>query len=163
MIYDFYGEDELNLNGERNIQNTSKIDYNCGGYALETFNWYMPYEKELRYKLYGVNCGEYTLEQTLQIAIDFMLKDFNGSLRLIDSVEELKDNEYAIAFKIGNHDFHYAKRSKSGNWFHKMGGNSKIFRMSKEKIFSDSWINGYVSKTVLFAKARPQSNIIVIK
>ena len=34
--------DYLNSNNYRNINNTSITLYNCGGYALNTFNWYCP-------------------------------------------------------------------------------------------------------------------------
>ena len=30
-------EDEYNVNGKRNRKNTEREDYNCGGYALQTF------------------------------------------------------------------------------------------------------------------------------
>lgn len=33
--------DPFNAMG-RNIYNTEKIQYNCAGYALGTFNWYRP-------------------------------------------------------------------------------------------------------------------------
>ena len=41
----FY-EDEYNVNGKRNRKNTNREDYNCGGYALQTFSWVLPCEDE---------------------------------------------------------------------------------------------------------------------
>ena len=41
----FY-EDEYNVNGKRNRKNTEREDYNCGGYALQTFSWILPCEDE---------------------------------------------------------------------------------------------------------------------
>ena len=37
-------EDFFNERQTRNEENTEKKDYNCGGYALRTFSWYLPYE-----------------------------------------------------------------------------------------------------------------------
>ena len=36
--------DYLNRQKTRNINNTCTSDYNCGGYALRTFSWYLPYD-----------------------------------------------------------------------------------------------------------------------
>ena len=35
--------DFLNSNKLRNEENTLESSYNCGGYALRTFSWYLPY------------------------------------------------------------------------------------------------------------------------
>lgn len=42
MNYYKVDHDPLNMRGSRNIRNTDKADYNCGGYALGTFSWYLP-------------------------------------------------------------------------------------------------------------------------
>lgn len=36
-------EDKFNSFRTRNQKNTLDGDYNCGGYALGTFNWFLPY------------------------------------------------------------------------------------------------------------------------
>ena len=36
--------DFLNSDNKRNESNTSELLYNCGGYALETYSWYYPYD-----------------------------------------------------------------------------------------------------------------------
>lgn len=36
-------DDPFNLLRKRTIKNTSNDEYNCGGYALETFNWFIPF------------------------------------------------------------------------------------------------------------------------
>ena len=36
-------KDWLNRSGLRNADNTDIDLYNCGGYALGTYSWYMPY------------------------------------------------------------------------------------------------------------------------
>ena len=36
-------EDFFNRNHTRNEGNTHYADYNCGGWALKTFSWFVPY------------------------------------------------------------------------------------------------------------------------
>lgn len=38
--------DPFNFLRNRNVRNTEKITYNCGGYALGTFSWYCPHRRE---------------------------------------------------------------------------------------------------------------------
>ena len=38
--------DPLNNQKTRNIKNSNRYNYNCGGYALETFSWYCPHTKQ---------------------------------------------------------------------------------------------------------------------
>ena len=45
MFFTFIGFDPKNSNHLRNINNTDKFDYNCGGYALGTFSWYTPFDE----------------------------------------------------------------------------------------------------------------------
>ena len=42
--------DPFNTLGLRNINNTIKRYYNCGGYALGTFSWYWPVRGRTRRK-----------------------------------------------------------------------------------------------------------------
>lgn len=39
-------EDICNLTRKRNADNVNSIAFNCGGYALETFNWFLPIKNE---------------------------------------------------------------------------------------------------------------------
>ena len=38
--------DPFNFLRNRNVRNTEKRTYNCGGYALGTFSWYCPHRAE---------------------------------------------------------------------------------------------------------------------
>lgn len=145
----------LNLDKKRNRKNVSQRVYNCGGYALNTFNWYRPSDDE------DFDYGEFEMdeeEMTIQTqkCVDYMIKQFNGLLRVVKGTWELKENEYMIAFKIdgnGANDFHYCKRAKNGHWYHKMG-QYPIMRIKKEKVFKDKWVFDeitYYGKTVFFA------------
>ena len=98
-------------------------------------------------------------------AVNAMLREF-PDLRVIENLKELKADEYAIAFRIGQEvdDFHYCKRSKNGHWTHKMGG-QPIERITKAQVFSPRWCDGYVGFLVLFAKkdltTTPKCDIIL--
>lgn len=42
-------EDEFNLSNKRNVRNTPRRTYNCGGFALGCFSWYCPREDFFQY------------------------------------------------------------------------------------------------------------------
>jgi hypothetical protein len=145
----------LNLDRKRNRKNVSQRVYNCGGYALNTFNWYRPADSE------DFDYGEFEMDEEemaiqTQKCVDYMLEQFDGLLRVIQGTWELKENEYMIAFKIdgnGENDFHYCKRAKNGHWYHKMG-QYPIMKIKKEKVFKDKWVFEditYCGKTVFLA------------
>ena len=151
---------DLNLNKTRNVRNTDIDDYNCGGYALGTFSWYRPSDNI--YFDFGSRHLESIIngiENATKECVEYMLNDFKGKLRVIKTTKELKENEYAIAFRIsGNryNDFHYAKRGDNGVWYHKMG-HTKIRKIKKEKVFAKTWDFGeieYCGNLVLFAKVK---------
>ena len=105
--------DFFNKLGTRNAQNTRVFEYNCGGYALNTFSWYCPHN--IGSDRYYSSYTEKGMQKTTQNAVAFMLKEFSD-LRVIKDIKELAQDEYAIAFRIGGvngvHDFHFMKRAK---------------------------------------------------
>ena len=57
MFRNYYlNDDPFNKNNNRNLRNTPRRHFNCGGYALGTFSWYCPHspEDELSIGLVGV-------------------------------------------------------------------------------------------------------------
>ena len=151
-----FAEDELNSNRNRNIHNTSKLDYNCGGYAFGTFNWYLPFRDEA-HEIPLVFRTQAQAEKYTQHCVDEMLYEFRERrLRTIVGLGCLEADEYAIAFRISyDGDFHYVRRHTNGNWFHKCGADTQIRQMSKEEVFSENWCNGrYNGPLVLFAIQR---------
>lgn len=151
--------DFFNKKHKRNIKNTNFRCYNCGGYALNIFSWYIPRDKNniLRFNA----TTEKEMLSTTKIAVEFMLNEFKD-LRVITDLKELQPNEYAIAFRIGGvkgeNDFHFMKRGQNGRWYHKQGCLG-IQSIGKEKVFADEWISTswmgtcvYCGKLVLFAK-----------
>lgn len=149
--------DELNLERVRNIKNTRKNAYNCGGYALENFAWYCPYTVEQDDNHETPFYTSRNSNELVNKCVDHMVSEYSGDLRVINSIEELKSNEYAIAFRasLENDDFHFAKLGRNGIWYHKRGSNEAIEVMSKKELFGKSWCHGkYDSKLVLMAMKR---------
>lgn len=165
MEYDY-----LNSDGRRNIDNTSRFDYNCGGYALNTFNWYYPRDifnsKNFKKPEDEWRCRDQTIGNILKNSNNnintilntyalrdsyYMIQNFNGKLRRINSLKDLKKNERIIAYRLGYDknslecDFHFIFKDYGDNkWSHKMGAlkieNNKF---TDDNIFSDIWNLSY--------------------
>lgn len=161
MVTNFLN-DKFNKNNERNKENTSHWEYNCGGWALNTFSWYKP-TKRRSYCYWGSfecsfefnHLNVMSIKEMYEItkkSVDCMLKEFKD-LRVIKTLKELKEDEYAIAFRIGRYinDFHYCKRAKNGHWTHKMGG-GLIRPILKRQVLADNWFEEYYGNLVLLAK-----------
>ena len=149
-----YGhEDELNFTGLRNIRNTNKNYYNCGGYALGTYSWYCPNDDGWDSPMYD---NRYTMEERTQFAVDYMLNDF-CDLRVIKTLAEVTKNEYAIAFRIAVDDFHYMVK-KGNQWYSKAGNCQRIDRVSQKIVLGKKWFTDYGvtydGPLVLFAKRK---------
>jgi hypothetical protein len=145
MVVDINGWDMFSAEG-RTLQNTPKEDYNCGGYALNLYNWFNPYWRIL------LDC-ELQKENInlLNEMVDYMLKHIKG-LRKIDTCKNCDiKKEIVIAFRVGGSDFHFIKRGQNNVWYSKMGCSSEITRISKKDVFSEKWYNRYDSPIILFA------------
>lgn len=127
------------------IRTEDRRDYNCGGYALETFDWVYPYVEGLRRRWkHGTD-----LRSVMRYA-RYLTETIPG-VRIIEQEREMKDNEYLVAFRTSNYDFHFCKRDDSGNWRHKRGRCEILFRILKSQVFSPSWDGGYDSPIILLA------------
>ena len=139
-------KDYLNRLHLRNEENTDRIDYNCGGYALGTYSWYVPgnendYEDTVEefisdYVTYNrdiiINNFKIFEEDLFNFCIDQILYNFSNLKRVsIKEVEEMPENIEIIAFRTSidedtidydtiDYDFHFKLR-KNGNWTHKRG------------------------------------------
>ena len=105
MFRTFAHDDAYNLSNNRNLKNTAKRLYNCGGYALGTFSWYCPYSEKDDAGWFGFDCGYHTHEEAWKktmYLVGFMLNDFCGQLRVIRDLSDLERHEYAIAFRLSN-------------------------------------------------------------
>ena len=144
--------DPFNKAKRRNRNNTPTYEYNCGGYALGTYSWYCPCDREeVDYVLYVYRTKKQE-EKILLHCVEVMLREIEG-LRKIETLSEVKPDEYAIAFKLGKtwNDFHYRRRGKNGVWYEKCGSNGEIRVVSKEEVLADDW-GSYHGRTIFFAK-----------
>ena len=155
MFRTFREDDAYNLGNNRTIKNTPKERYNCGGYALGTFSWYCPYTEEDDDGWFGFHCGYRTREEAWEktmYLVGFMLNDFCGQLRVIRQLSDLKQHEYAIAFRVSaDGDFHYVKQGKNGVWYHKRGASAEIHTMSTDEVLNTRWCHRYGGPVVLLA------------
>lgn len=148
-------DDELfNRNNSRNRDNTAPLTYNCAGYALETFNWYVPVPAGSDTE--DIEWGSPLETERNMMAFEFVsqiLADFDD-VRLVPALSCVRSDEYAFAFRVGVDDFHFVKRGRNGQWYEKRGSGS-IYRMTEEKVFHSEWEDGrYNGAIFLFAKKR---------
>lgn len=144
--------DGFNTCSNRTIKNTPKGTYNCAGYALETFSWYLPSKTMVPWEAY--NRTKRSLYDLTRRCIKQMLNDF-PDIRVIKNLDEVKENEYPILFRCSTDgDFHYLKRAQNNNWYEKRGSINCIFKVKAEEIF-DTWCGyRYDGPIVIFAKER---------
>ena len=143
--------DLFNNERARNVHNTNTRFYNCAGYALGTFSWYCPYDD---YDPFSLVCDSNTLEVVTKLTVSHMLKDFEGKLRVISSLEELRKDEYAIAYRVSSDgDFHFMKKART-RWHHKRGSMSTILTESEGNVLNSIWCDRYDGPIVLMAMRR---------
>ena len=143
--------DLFNNERARNIHNTDTYFYNCAGYALGTFSWYCPYDDDLSFVL---SCNSGAFEEITKQTVSHMLKDFKGKLRVISSLEELREDEYAIAYRVSSDgDFHFMKKART-RWHHKRGNTPTILTESEDNVLNSIWCDRYDGPIVLMAMRR---------
>ena len=143
----------------------NKRDYNCGGYALGTYDWFVPYrcsysdeyledDVEEFWRESGYNIDDYNI--MAERCINEMIYYFNGKLREIKKISDAKADERVIAFRFGAGDFHFMIKGRKGHqWHSKMGINNSIDTFSEEYVMSDpDWGNIYLSDTYLLAMSK---------
>ena len=140
FFHDYENDDPFNIAKERNTKNTDREEYNCGGYALGCYSWYCPFD-------YQVTDFEKNVNQ--------ILKDF-PNVRRIENSQDLLPDEYMIAFRLSQDDFHFMKRAKNGTWREKRGSRSEIRIVPKTVVFGEVWSpdrydDGYRGKIAFFA------------
>lgn len=87
----YNSDDYCNDNRLRNYETVDYSQYNCGGFALNTFNWFLP-------KYNAINLDEY--KNITEITAKSMTNIFRGDLRIIYSLNEILNDEYAIMFRF---------------------------------------------------------------
>lgn len=98
-------KDYFNDKKTRNVLNTPIDMYNCGGYALGTFNWYLPYSiyshSEMAEKFYQDGMSKTEIQnEILKEDLQTLLSDFNGKLIHISSIEEASPQDIIVAYRL---------------------------------------------------------------
>lgn len=153
MFYSFEKRDPFNNQNRRNGFNTDRDDYNCGGFALGTYSWYIPDPDGSWFGFRCYDLDEEDMEEVTVRAVEKMLLDF-PDLRVISTLAEIQANEYGIAFRVSSDgDFHFCKQFTGNLWYHKPG-RSKIRSITEEEVLSADWYGRYDGKLFLFAKKK---------
>jgi len=113
--------------------------YNCGGYALGTYDWFKPYDydsedrEDIIYERYCDGESRESIRDSLLFDdIDYMLDYFKGQLHQVDP-SKVDDSEDLICYRISviideeddnypfiHSDFHFKVR-RDGEWSEKLG------------------------------------------
>lgn len=139
-------EDYLNSKRTRNSDNCDQLDYNCGGFATETYSWLCPYplEHEITDDTWEADREQDRLDfieelldqgltetevanEVLEYDLNYFAGLFGDKFRLA-TYDEIRDKkEGLIAYRIcseeiaeENAEFHFRVR-RGGHWWEKMG------------------------------------------
>lgn len=155
--------DPYNMSNTRNIRNIDKAYYNCGGYALNLFSWYCPWDEDASEtetplaRAYWD--GDYFEPDELfaptMRCVQNMLAEI-PTLRLLTGInDDIRSNEYMLAFRISyDGDFHFAKRASNGVWYHKQGGSEYIRKIAINELLNTAWCDRYDGPLVFFANTK---------
>lgn len=157
MNYYKINHDPFNKRGSRNIRNTDKADYNCGGYALGTFSWYLPSRTRKEYTDIMGHADIGDMDTALTLAAEAIVAELPGWTTVpFALVMERKYSPKAyevVAMRFCCYDFHFWKLGRNWNWYDKMGCRGQINRHA----FNDArnvWNDRYDSSVVCFIRAR---------
>lgn len=157
MNYYKINHDPLNMRGSRNIRNTDKADYNCGGYALGTFSWYLPSRTREEYTDIMGHADIGDMDTALTLASEAIVNELPGwSVVPFALVMERKysPKDYEIvAMRFCYYDFHFWKLGRNWNWYDKMGCREQINRHAFDDV-RNVWNDRYDSSVVCFIRAR---------
>ena len=93
---------------------SNSMDYNCYAYALREKQW----------KYVGGSpdaVQDFSVDNVAQMVLNDAEKD-GRSIRIIDSYDApIESNEYRIALRTGEADYHFMIQHNDGSWSHKPG------------------------------------------
>lgn len=146
--------DDFNLDHERNVRNTPIYDYNCMGYALDTYSWLFAYLKDGETDPFNYGVDKSEQKEVLKSCAEYLLDNFPLVPITREEAYNARGKKEVVAFRIAEYDFHFMVRRKNGSWYHKMGSTS-ICRINKEVVFADVWKSNqdiYDSEILFFEK-----------
>ena len=147
--------DDFNLDHKRNVRNTNFRDYNCMGYALDTYSWLYAYLKDGETDPFNYGVDKKEQEEVLKSCEKYLLNNFSLVPITREQAYNTRGRKQIIAFRIAKYDFHFMVRRKNGKWYHKMGS-THIRPISKDSVFAPVWTNRggdvYDSEILFFEK-----------
>ena len=150
-------DDPFNTLGMRNINNTTKRHYNCGGYALGTFSWYWPGRTEEEHDKIMEYAEAEDWDNALELAAGAIIRELSGWMVVPFSLimkRKYSPKEYEIvAMRFCDFDFHFWKLGRNWNWYDKMGSAGWINRHAFEDV-RHIWCDRYNSPIICFIRAR---------
>ena len=157
MNYYKINHDPLNKRGSRNIRNTDKADYNCGGYALGTFSWYLPSRTREEYTDIMGHADIGDMDTALTLAAEAIVNELPGwsvvPLALVMERKYSPKDYEIVAMRFCFYDFHFWKLGRNWNWYDKMGCRRQINRHAFNDV-RNVWNDRYDSPVVCFMRAR---------
>ena len=157
MNYYKINHDPLNKRGSRNIRNTDKADYNCGGYALGTFSWYLPSRTREEYTDIMGHADIGDMDTALALAAEAIVNELPGwsvvPLALVMERKYSPKDYEIVALRFCYYDFHFWKLGRNWNWYDKMGCRRQINRHAFNDV-RNVWNDRYDSPVVCFMRAR---------
>lgn len=122
-------------------------EYNCGGYALQTYTWYCPKGTgfyRTMVELLLLEEEDYKPLDTFYV--NNLRKDFPNLIEIPE--EQVRQRNYdkkhytVIAYRTmlgtyfnGRRDFHFLRLGRNGIWYHKRGGQNWIHTMKEEDVY----------------------------
>ena len=146
--------DDFNLDHKRNVNNTPVRDYNCMGYALDTYSWLFAYLKDGETDPFDYGVDKSEQKEVLKSCAEYLLDNFPLSPITREEAYNARGKKEIVAFRIAEYDFHFMVRRKNGGWYHKMGS-TEIRRINKEDVFAPMWksnLDIYDSEILFFEK-----------
>lgn len=120
------------------IPNIPIDSYNCGGFALNTFNWFCPFDEDYEDRCNRISCKVYNMtmgsrqlfqQQLLQEESSYILKKI-PLIQVVSDPHHISKGKNLIAYRNGifwdetfeefQYDFHFKIRYK-GKWYEKQG------------------------------------------
>lgn len=152
-----YLRDPFNARGLRNITNTPKRFYNCGGYAFGTFSWYWPGRTAEEHDEIMEYAGAEDWDNTLGLAAEAIVGELPGwsvvPLTLVMARRYSPAQYEIVAMRFCDFDFHFWKLGRNWNWYDKMGSAGWIERHAFEDVYR-AWYHRYDSPIVCFVRMR---------
>lgn len=153
---------EYELNLSQDVAERHDCEYNCMGFALGTYEWedledfeytddLEDEDEEYAIALRSSICYECALKLTL---LSLYVENY-PCMRVLDNrFEKLADDEYMIAMKVSEDDYHFRRQMDDGKWYEKCGGGP--IKECTDTVHDEDWwsLHGrlhYDSNTVYLA------------